>query len=138
MAEKIKKLFIAHKQFIQYCIVGVANTLITLGLFYVFDRLSVQYILASVLAYSTGIANGSFWSTRTVFKTKGTAGNLVKFILVNLLTMGLNALLLYLFVDKAGIHPKVLAQAFVLPFTFVANFSLNKLWTFAEPGEKAR
>ena len=130
---EVKALVIKYKQFIQYCFVGAANTLITVGLFWVFDRLSMPYVLASVLAYGAGIANGFFWNTRTVFKTKGTWDNLYKFLLVNLLSIGLNALLIYLFVDRWGVHPKVLAQAVVVPFTFIANFLLNKLWTFAAP-----
>jgi putative flippase GtrA len=132
MLTKLKSLYRKYNQFLRFCLVGLANTLITLGLFYLLDKLHVQYILASVIAYGAGILNGYFWSTRSVFKTKGTAANFTKFILVNLLGIGLNALLMLLFVDVLHVQPRVLAQAFVVPFTFVANFSLNKYWTFSD------
>jgi putative flippase GtrA len=134
--EKLKALFVKHNQFLRFCLVGAANTAITLGLFYLLDKLKVQYLIASVIAYGAGILNGYFWSTRSVFKAKGTISNFSKFIVVNLVSIGLNLLLMYVFVDVAGVSPKVLAQAFVVPFTFIVNFSLNKIWTFAENKEK--
>ena len=132
MLAKLKSLFHKYNQFLRFCLVGAANTAITLILFYLLDKAGVQYLIASVIAYGAGILNGYFWSTRSVFKTKGTVSNFTKFVLVNLVSIGLNLLLIYLFVDVAGVTPKVLAQAFVVPFTFVANFSLNKFWTFSD------
>jgi putative flippase GtrA len=136
MLTKLKSLYRKYNQFLRFCLVGLANTTITLGLFQLFDMAKMQYLVASVIAYGAGILNGYFWSTRAVFKTKGTAANFTKFVLVNLVSIGLNLLLMYLFVDVAGVRPKVLAQAFVVPFTFIANFSLNKLWTFSDKGDK--
>jgi putative flippase GtrA len=138
MFAKLKALFVKYNQFLRFCIVGVANTAITLGLFQIFDMMHMQYLVASVIAYGAGILNGFSWSTRSVFKTKGTAVNFTKFVLVNLVAIGLNLLLMYLFVDVAGVQPKVLAQALVVPFTTVVNFTLNKFWTFSgKKGEKA-
>jgi putative flippase GtrA len=93
------------------------------------------------LAYAAGVVNGYIWSTRAVFKTKGTASNLTKFVVVNLLTMGVNQLLMWLLVDELGPNLAfaashqglyaLLAQAVVVPVTFICNFSLNKFWTFS-------
>lgn len=129
---RLREFILKYRQFLLYCVVGAANTLITLFLFYILDKINLQYILASIIAYGAGIINGYIWSTRSVFKTKGTAQNFAKFIVVNLVAIALNSLLIYLFVDKVGIHPKILAQALVTPFTFIANYSLNKLWTFSD------
>ena len=138
MISWLKALYAKYNQFLRFCLVGVANTVITLGLFQVFDMIHMQYLVASVIAYGAGILNGYFWSTRTVFKTKGTARNFTKFVIVNLISIGLNLLLMYLFADEhtLNIHPKVLAQAFVVPFTFIANYSFNKFWTFSSKKEK--
>jgi putative flippase GtrA len=131
MWDKLKELLQKYRQFLLYCIVGVANTLLTMAVLYLlFNLLLWPHWLAYALSYAVGVANGYFWSTRTVFKTRGTAANLSKFIVVNLFTLGLNQLLMWLFVDNWHVY-NLLAQAFVLPFTFIGNYSLNKLWTFS-------
>ena len=131
----IRQLFVRHRQFLLYCTVGAANTLITMAaLWLFFDVWHWNHGVSYALAYAAGVINGYFWSTRTVFRTRGTVANLTKFILVNLATLAVNQGLMWLFVDKLGIY-SLLAQALVVPFTFIANFSLNRLWTFAQPGE---
>lgn len=130
LQEKIRK----HRQFLSYALVGAANTLITMGVLYLTRELAhwpgwVCY----PLAYGAGAANGYFWSTRSVFRVRGTAGNLTKFLLVNVVTLGVNQGLMWLLADKWQVY-SVLAQALVTPFTFLANYALNKLWTFAQPG----
>lgn len=135
MLAKLSDLMKKHRQFLLYCIVGAANTLITWGVFYVLNKLlGWDEVLASILSYCAGIANGFFWSTRTVFKTKGTVTNLTKFILVNVLMIGLNALLVWLFHEQLGVD-SFLSQMLATPFTFIGNFTLNKLWTFSDKGK---
>ena len=130
MLEKLKELFNKHRQFLLYSIVGAANTLITWVAFYLLNKqLGMDEVISSILAYGLGIVNGFFWSTRTVFKTKGTVANLTKFIIVNALMIGLNALLVWLFHNQIELDSFV-SQMLATPFTFIGNFSLNKLWTF--------
>jgi putative flippase GtrA len=132
MLVKLKELLAKYRQFLLYCVVGVANTLITMAvLTLLFDVLHWPHWLAYAISYAAGVVNGFFWSTKTVFRTKGTAANLTKFIAVNLFTLGLNVLLMWVFVDNLHIQ-KLIAQAFVLPFTFIGNYSINKLWTFSD------
>ena len=132
MLTKLRTLLQKHRQFLLYCVVGASNTLITLGVFYLLNkRLGWSGVLSSILAYGAGIVNGFIWSTRAVFRTKGTVANLTKFILVNALMIGLNALLVWLFHEKLAVDSFV-AQMLATPFTFIGNFTLNKLWTFSE------
>ena len=132
MITKLKNLLIKYRQFLLYCVVGAANTLITWGVFYVMNKLlGVDEVLSSVVSYGAGIVNGFFWSTRTVFKTKGTVTNLTKFIIVNVLMIGLNALLVWLFHEKLGVD-SFISQMLATPFTFIGNYTLNKLWTFSK------
>lgn len=140
MVHKLKLLFEKYRQFILYCIVGAANTLITIGLSYLCNKVlgweSASYAwVTPIIAYGAGIINGFFWSTRAVFKTKGTIANLTKFIIVNVLMIGLNQVLVaWLFHGQLGIDAFV-SQVLATPFTFVGNFTLNKLWTFSSKGK---
>jgi putative flippase GtrA len=130
MFNGIKGLIQKHRQFLLYSIVGAANTLITWTVFYVLNkRLGMNEIAVSVLAYGAGIINGFIWSTRAVFKTKGTVTNFTKFIAVNILMIGLNAVLVGVFHNQLGID-SFLCQIMATPFTFIGNFVLNKFWTF--------
>jgi len=136
--EKIKELFIKYKQFILFCIVGASNTIITMLVLYVLNSvLGVNYLLSSAIGYMCGVVNGYIWSTLLVFKKKKTADNAFKFIVVNLIVLGVNTALMYLFVDIVGIDNafnlgKLPAQALTICFTMVLNFTLNKFWTFKE------
>jgi putative flippase GtrA len=130
MVEKLKALFVKYNQFLRFCVVGAANTLITWVISYLLMRkLNMDTVPATIIAYSAGILNGYIWSTRAVFKTKGTAGNLTKFIIVNALMIGLNTVLVLFFSSVLKIDGFI-AQIIATPFTLVGNFILNKFWTF--------
>lgn len=136
MTAKLKALIAKYNQFLRFCAVGAANTLITFTVSYILNHvLHMNEAVASIIAYSAGIANGFVWSTRAVFKTKGTIGNLTKFIIVNALMIGLNTLLVTIFSFRLGIDGFI-AQVMATPFTLVGNFMLNKFWTFSKKQEK--
>ena len=129
--DNLKALFLKYRQFLLYCVVGASNTLITmLALYLFFNLLHWPHWLAYTLSYAAGVVNGYIWSSRAVFRQRATATNMTRFVVVNLVTLGINQLLMWLFVDKLGVY-SLLAQAFVIPFTFIGNYSLNKIWTFS-------
>lgn len=141
MTQKIKDLFIKYKQFILFSIVGAGNTIITMLVLYLLNSvLGINYLLSSAIGYMCGVVNGYLWSTFLVFKKQRTANNAIKFIIVNLIVLGVNTLLMYLFVDILGIDNvfklgALPAQAITICFTMVLNFTLNKFWTFREKEE---
>ena len=53
----------------------------------------------------------------------------MKFVVVNLITLVINTLILYILANYLDIHP-YLAQIFATGFGLVINFFLNKKWTF--------
>ena len=136
--EKIKALFVKYKQFILFCCVGAANTIITMAVLYLLNSvLGVNHLIASAIGYMCGVVNGYMWSTFLVFKKKKTATNASKFIIVNLIVLGVNTILMYLFVDIIGMSDvfglgALPAQALTICVTMVLNFTLNKFWTFKE------
>ena len=129
MIDKIKKLIIKYRQFLLFCIVGASNTLITLGVYTLLLKIGVPYLIATTIGYICGIINGYLWSSKVVFKKKKTIDNAAKFVVVNLITIGVNTALMWLWVDVLVIH-KILAQVITVCFTMPLNFILNKIWTY--------
>ena len=129
MIEKIKILIIKYKQFLLFCIVGASNTLITLGVYTLLLKIGVPYLIATTIGYICGIINGYLWSSKVVFKKRKTIDNATKFIIVNIITIGVNLFLMWLWIDVLSIH-KILAQVITICFTMPLNFILNKIWTY--------
>ncbi len=129
MKEKIINLFKKYKQFIIFSLVGASNTLITMGIYALLIRFQVPYYIASPIGYSCGVINGYIWSSKIVFKRKKTLNNAVKFVIVNLVVLGVNSILMWLWVDIVSIQ-KIWSQALTICFTMPLNFILNKIWTY--------
>lgn len=59
-------------QFVKYCMVGVLNTMVCLGVIFVCKSLfGVNPYLANVFGYAAGIVNSFLWNKQWVFKTHG-------------------------------------------------------------------
>ena len=59
-------------QFIRYCIVGVLNTLVTLGVIYLCkSMLGWNLYVSNALGYIAGVTNSFFFNKQWTFKSKG-------------------------------------------------------------------
>ena len=59
-------------QFIRYCIVGVLNTLVTLGVIYLCkSMLGWNLYVSNALGYIAGVTNSFFCNKQWTFKSKG-------------------------------------------------------------------
>ena len=119
------------KQFVKFGIVGVSNTLISLGVYYVLVYLSVYYILAHVASFVVSVCNAYFWNSRYVFSKKG--GSEVKPFIRTFVVYGgtflLSTGLLYVMVEMLFVS-EWLAPLLNLCVTVPLNFLLNKYWAF--------
>lgn len=117
-------------QFIKFGIVGLANTAIGLGAYYLFLWLGCHYMLANVLSWLISVFNAFYWNHRYVFKSDTTW---LKALLRTYLSYGLSfvvgAAFLCILVEWCNISP-VIAPLVVLVVTVPLNFGLNKFWTF--------
>lgn len=129
MKEKIVELFKKYKQFIQFCLVGASNTIITMAVYALLLKINVPYYIASPVGYICGVINGYLWTSKVVFKKKKSIDNAMKFIVVNLITLGVNTGLMWVWVSQLEIQ-KHLAQVITILFTMPLNFILNKIWTY--------
>ncbi|WHY76912.1 GtrA family protein [Neobacillus sp. WH10] len=123
-------------KFLKFGAVGMLNTLITIGSFSLFLYFSVNYLTANITAYIIGMINSFIWNKNWVFQAKAKAkakasSLIIKFIIVNLITLGINTLLLYGMVQYFNCHTSV-AQLISTGIGLVINYVLNNKWTFSE------
>ena len=118
------------KRLIKFGLVGVVNTLISIGCYILFVKLGIHYILANILSYLIGLLNSYYWNKKWVFEFKETRLSVFgKFSIVNLAVLSFNTLVLFLFVNKLGLN-QYLSQLIATVFGMGINFFLNKNWTF--------
>lgn len=119
-------------QFLRFGLVGGLNTAIQYVVFVVLFRLAgTPMVAASAIGYMAGIVNSYFINRSWTFRMDRTrsTGEFVRFLIVNLLAMGMNLLTLKLLVSRAGLSPEV-AQVCAIGSSLAVNFAGNKLWTF--------
>ncbi|WP_409376429.1 GtrA family protein [Candidatus Sordicultor fermentans] len=120
------------RQFIKFNVVGIMNTAVDFGVFMILNRyLGLIYAVSQVISYSCGMVNSYFLNKFWTFqKREGfTAIEVTKFILVNLCSLGVSLLVLYILQSKWSwevLPSKVLATG----FSVGVNFLGNKFWVF--------
>ena len=118
--------------FLRFCVVGCSNVLVTLVAFYVlYNFLAMNYLIASVVAYSLGIVNSFTWNRLWTFRIRGSNAKIefVKFLVVNLTGLGINSCIMLFLVGVIGVKA-VISQIIAIGLIFILNFSLVKLWVF--------
>ncbi|TWD97406.1 putative flippase GtrA [Neobacillus bataviensis] len=118
------------EKLLKFGLVGVVNTLISIGCYILFVKLGMHYIVANIISYLIGLVNSYYWNKRWVFKNKENHLSVfVKFVIVNLVVLSFNTLCLFLFVHKWGFN-QYLSQLVATALGMGINFILNKKWTF--------
>lgn len=157
-----KKSFL---QLLKFGLIGVSNTIVDLivcralqALFGTFSAAPIlTYYLPKVIGYACGIANSYFWNSRWTFREerRRDAREILTFIAVNLVTLGLSLLLQWIFRDRlhldawwmrfAGenLFTKLLnGERFCLllasGIALLLNFAGNKLFVFGKRGEEPK
>ena len=124
-------------QFIKFGIVGLSNTIISLGVYELCLYLGVHYLLADPIGLVISVINAYYWNNRVVFGDgqKKPFAHHVRMYFKSLAAYGgtfvINLLLLMLWVEVVGI-PEWLAPFLNLAITIPVNFLVNKYWTFGQ------
>ena len=125
----IKKDF---KKFIIYCFFGGIAALVYLGLLYVFTSiLNIYYILSVILSQPFAILTNFYLNKYYNFRihTQKTHIQLIKFTIVVLGGIGINVILLYIFVEFFGIF--YMLGAFIATFIVaVYSYLFHKHFSF--------
>lgn len=119
------------KQFLKFGLVGVSNTLISLGMYYLLYFVGINYLVANAIGFVVSVLNSYYWNNKYVFKKtqNGHLKPLFKTFLSYGSTFLLSTALLFAFVQGVGIA-EVLAPVLCIIITTSINFVINKLWAF--------
>ena len=126
-------------QAVKFGAVGVLNTGIDLGLYFVLTRwlgLGALPILAKSISYSAGILNSFLWNKFWTFQSRaGTWATLIPFILTNLVGLGINTGMLQVCLKTLHL-PELVALSLATVSTLIWNFLISKFLIFKEPSYK--
>jgi len=119
-------------QFTRFGLVGVLNTAIQYAVFAILFRLAgLPMLLSSALGYLAGLLNSYYVNRKWTFAMRegGNRVEFARFLVVNLLAMGMNLLALKVLVARFGMLPEA-AQILAIGASLVVNFAGNRWWTF--------
>jgi len=120
------------KKLLRFGIVGGLNTAVTLLIFYLLHHsLAINYLVASVMAYTAGIVNSYIWNRYWTFKSKTEtiASEFSKFTILNLIGLALNTVFMAIFVEVGHLQPFT-SQGISILLIFLLNFFGNYYWVF--------
>ncbi|ULO06945.1 GtrA family protein [Paenibacillus sp. 19GGS1-52] len=131
-----KKLRAGVIQFLKFNAVGLLNTLIDFAIFTLLNSLGLVYTLAQVISYSAGTANSFILNKKVTFRDSDRGKKdsfdrmqLLKFIVLNLIVLGISLLLMHLLTDKLGIQV-LISKVLVTFVTVIINFFGSRKWVF--------
>ena len=127
---------IIKDQRVAFLIVGGFNTLIGTAWFIVFQLLlgdhigRFGYMLSLLCAHVASVLTAFFLNRYLVFRVRGHLWlDLFRFWLVNLTTLGINAVLLPVVVEAFGLRP-IVAQLTITAFTALLSYFGHKYFSF--------
>ena len=120
-------------RFVKFGMVGVINTLVNWIIFFILNALGMYYILANIIAYTLGTIHSYLWNTLWVFKYKEKASTdtTIKFVILNVVGLGLNTGILYVLVDLCNLN-KFIGLVITTGIVMIINYVVNKLWVFSK------
>jgi putative flippase GtrA len=120
-------------QAIKFSFVGVLNTVVDLGGYFLLTRwlgLAGLPVAAKSISYSAGILNSFFWNRSWTFRSKTQIwATLLPFVLVNLVGLAINTGIMQLCLNILGL-PELVALGLATVSTLVWNFVLSKFVVF--------
>lgn len=122
-------------EFLKFGIVGVSNTVVSLGIYYLFVWFDPgYYMIGNVVGWIVSVANSFLLNSIFVFHSEYTGiGNTLKGLLKSYVSYGgtflLSTFLLYIQVEMLN-WPEMICPLINLCITVPLNYVLNKFWTF--------
>lgn len=119
------------RKFVRFCAVGVGNTAIDVLCFFVLTVSGFSYGGAQVLAYSAGMINSYILNRTWTFQVRYNRGlqEMARFLTVNLLSLAVSSLILFLCYDTA--HQVLwVSKIAATGGGIVLNFVGSHLWVF--------
>jgi putative flippase GtrA len=118
-------------QFIKFGFVGISNTLISIGIYYLLVYFKFNYIIANILGYIISSIWGYTLNSKWVFNQSDIkiSKSVMRYYIVYGSSFLINILCMYIFVDILDIS-KIIAPILTMMVTVPYNFIFNKVWAF--------
>ena len=116
-------------QISKFGMVGVLNTLIGYGAFFILLDYT-NYMIALIISHIIGVTHSYIWNKYWVFKSnKILINEFLKFNSVYILVFLTNAIVLIFFVNALNLDPRI-GQLIALPIITMISFTGHKYWSF--------
>ena len=117
-------------QFVKFCLVGIFNTAVFYGIYYLLLQLGFSYIVAATAGTIAGILNSYIWNKIFVFRSKRRSiGEIIKFMIVYGVQYICNITVIHICVTYLGIS-EVLAGIPAIGIGMFISFLGMKFWSF--------
>ncbi len=133
----IKELYKKYKEIINYLIVGVLTTVVSLAVYYICvvtfldPHKALQLQAANIISWIAAVTFAYFANRKFVFESKNP--NILQeaaaFYAARLATLGMDMAVMFLMVTVGGINDKI-AKLAVQVLVIAANYILSKLLVF--------
>lgn len=119
---------IKYREFLRFCMVGVCNTLLNYGVFFLlFKIVGMYYLLSGALGFLAGAVLGFFLNRAFTFETQVADYQLLIYVLINVLSLAVNVCIQGIVVNYFY-FPEILSQcAGIVVTTFLNYFLLKKI-----------
>ncbi|WP_346619997.1 GtrA family protein [Blastococcus montanus] len=126
-----RDLWVRHRHFFLYQLIGVSGVLLDLVLFLVlYNVVGLHEQIATAISTSAGITNNFLLNSYLNFRKRdGMLRRFARFYSVGLLGIALVAVLLLVFHTWLGVDANVV-KVVSMPIVAVFQFVLNKRWSF--------
>ncbi len=135
MINKCMKLYKKYEEIVNYLIVGVLTTLVSIVAYFIFAKIfGINYLISNVISWIISVAFAYVTNKLFVFKDKEKDKKQVliqvyQFVKYRLLSLIIDVLLMYVFVELIKMDDmiaKVINQVIVI----VLNYVFSKLFVF--------
>jgi len=135
----IKKIWLKIKEYFLYLLFGGLTTVVNYVVYFLLTRLlHLDDLSANAISWVAAVAFAYVTNRKWVFESKAAgAGKVIKeiveFALGRLFTLGLEELLLWIFVNRLGAND-LLIKVIASVITVVLNYIFSKFIIFKKPG----
>lgn len=135
--EQVKTLYIKYKEIINYLIVGVLTTIVSLAVYYVSvytflnPENAIQLQIANILSWVAGVTFAYFTNRKFVFesKEKNKLAEASKFVLSRVITLIMDMIVMWLGVTILCLNDKIMKLISQVIIT-VSNYIFSKIFVF--------
>lgn len=129
--KRIITIYNKNKEVINYIIVGALTTLVSVGSYYLFRFIIKDYIILSIISWILAVSFAYVTNRLFVFESKNEhiLEEIIKFVTCRLTTLGMEVVLMILFVSVFKINDmvsKIILQIVIL----ILNYVFSKLFVF--------